>query len=182
MNKKMYELLLKNDVVIEEDLFNYGFYVLTTYMKYLMVLIPVSLTIKTFLETLIFIILFIPLRRYIGGLHMKNKESCFFASVIFGILIPYLSTYTYNFPIISTFVIFLICILMTKKYGVIDHPNKKISIKEKNIYLNKSLQIEFIYFLFCISSFFFSIFFINNIISYIFLFFIFGMLIKKLAH
>lgn len=179
MNKKdLYKFLIKNNVKIEEDLYNYGIYVLTTYFKYLIVLFPTSIVLGTFIETTTFILFFIPLRRYIGGFHMNNMKSCFYASVLIGIIIPYFSSHLFDFSMIHVFLIFVLCFLMTIKFGVIDHPKKVISDKEKRIYLHKSLKIEVMYFVISIISNLMSCLFISNLISYIYIFFMLGMIIK----
>ena len=179
MNKKdLYKFLIENNVKIEEELYNYGFYVLTTYLKYLIVLFPISIILGTFIETMVFILLFIPLRRYIGGFHMNNMKSCFYASVLIGIIIPYFSSHLFDFSMTHLFLIFVLCFFMTKKFGVIDHPKKVISDKEKRIYLHKSLKIEIIYFVISIISNLMSYLFISNLVSYIYIFFMFGMIIR----
>lgn len=183
MNReKLYTFLINNDIKIEEDLYNYGIYVLTTYLKYLIFLFPIALLMGTFIETTIFVLLFIPLRRYIGGFHMNNMKSCFYASVLIGIIIPYCSSHLFVFSMIHTLLIFVSCFWMTKKFGVIDHPKKVISNKEKIIYLEKSLKIEVIYFAISIISNLMSYYFINNLVCYIYIFFILGMIIKKIEN
>ena len=175
MNEKIYNYLLANKIFIEKDLFEYGFFVLCTYTKYLLFIIPISLLFNIFWETIFFVIFFIPLRRFIGGFHLNNYKMCFFCSVILAIAIPYFAKNIVISTCIPISLIYLFCLILTKKYGVIEHPNKEITESEKKTYLTYSLVIETFYYCISVFSFFYFDPIIHNILLLILSFFIVSM-------
>lgn len=142
--EKIYSLLQSNNISIEKDIFDYGFTIFITYLKYLAIIYPIAFILKIPYEVTIFILLFIPLRRYIGGYHLNNMTACLIASSMLAIIIPLIAL-SFNIQIIFKFIFLIICVYITYKIGTIDHPNKQISIIEKKKYTNKSIEIELIY-------------------------------------
>ena len=73
MKNKLYSYLINNNISIEKDVFEYGFEYFYSYIIYLLVIIPISVFNHFTVEIIIFIILYIPIRKNIGGFHLKNK-------------------------------------------------------------------------------------------------------------
>ena len=59
MKKKLYSFILSQNIFIEEDVFSYGYDVVTTYTLFLLILLPLSILNHTIIEILIFIFIFI---------------------------------------------------------------------------------------------------------------------------
>lgn len=171
MNRdKLFLLFKKNNINIEKDVFEYGLITLETYCKYLLFIIPISIFCGLFKEVMIFIILFIPVRRYLGGFHMKTMKACFYGSVVLAIVLPYFaSIISFNSPIIFL-VVDIICLYLSIKIGTIDHPNKKIDNDDKKKYTNKAFVIESTYIMLSLIAYLFSYIYVINVIMLILLF------------
>lgn len=179
MNDRIYSYLLQNDVIIDRELFDYGLFTIKTYSSYLIVILPVSFIFGSLFETLIFVFLFISLRRFIGGYHLENMNMCFLFSVILAIVIPLIARAFQATSIILLMVLFVLCFILTREFGVMDHPNKVITDSEKITYLNKALTIESVYFIVAVLSNYIGLAYISNIILLIYLFFIISTVLCK---
>ena len=146
MNKKIYNILKKNDIKIDEDLFYYGWANFTHYFVYL-----------------IFLLLYIPLRRYIGGFHFSSNIICIFFSTLISIIPPLLSK---QFFVSFRLVILTSLILLIETFLIapVDHKNKRLTNNQINLYKKKSIIIEFLYIGFIIISYKYSIHILINII------------------
>lgn len=145
LKDKIYRFILNQNINMDYDVFAYGYYVVTTYCLYLGILIPVSIFNHVFVETLIFIVVFVSLRQYLGGLHFSNYLVCLIVSVFVAIIVPLISCKIGNIPIYLRLIIILISILCTNLIGPIDHKNKKMSIREKEIFRKKANIILLFY-------------------------------------
>lgn len=146
-NDKVYNLLISNNIDIDRDIFDYGFLILKTYIKYLLVVLPFSIFLNLFFQLICFIIAFIPLRRYIGGYHLDSMKACFVASVLITFFIIFFSTHIEYIPLFIKLIVIFITIFITYHIGAMDHPNKRISIEEKKNYTSKAIKIELFYLL-----------------------------------
>lgn len=90
MKNKLYSYLINNNISIEKDVFEYGFEYFYSYIIYLLVIIPISVFNHFTVEIIIFIILYIPIRKNIGGFHLKNKYHCLILSIIVTLFVPIL--------------------------------------------------------------------------------------------
>lgn len=141
---KIYNYLINNNITIEKDVFNYGFDFFYSYFIYLLFIIPISIFNSTFLSVILFVMLYIPIRKNLGGFHLKNKYYCIILSIFVTILAPYISNYipvNYNSAL---FIIALNLILYTV-FIPMDCKEKLLSNKEKKFYKFLSLILHLIY-------------------------------------
>ena len=153
MNKKIYNILKKNDIKIDEDLFYYGWANFTHYFVYLIFTFILAFYCNCFKQTIIFLLLYIPLRRYIGGFHFSSNIICIFFSTLISIIPPLLSK---QFFVSFRLVILTSLILLIETFLI---ANNQI-----NLYKKKSIIIEFLYIGFIIISYKYSIHILINII------------------
>ena len=146
----LFDLLLEKKIKIDYDVFDYGLTTLIVYLKFIIIILPLSLILNIKKEIIVFLLFFIPLRRYIGGYHLKSNYSCLIASVLCSVLISFLSKYTPFLPLYIRLILLLICLFFVFKIGTVDHPNKKLKINEKKYYKKKSLTVVMIYMLFIV--------------------------------
>lgn len=147
MKKKLYSFILSQNIFIEEDVFSYGYDVVTTYTLFLLILLPLSILNHTIIETLIFIFIFISLRRYLGGLHFNSHKTCMLFSIIVSLLIPYINSHLNYINIIIRCLIFFIAFLSIYFIGVTDHKNKRLNTAEKKIFKHHAIILLCLYFL-----------------------------------
>ena len=163
MNKKIYNILKKNDIKIDEDLFYYGWANFTHYFVYLIFTFILAFYCNCFKQTIIFLLLYIPLRRYIGGFHFSSNIICIFFSTLISIIPPLLSKQlfvSFRLVILTS----LILLIETFLIAPVDHKNKRLTNNQINLYKKKSIIIEFLYIGFIIISYKYSIHILINII------------------
>ena len=163
MNKKIYNILKKNDIKIDEDLFYYGWANFTHYFVYLIFTFILAFYCNCFKQTIIFLLLYIPLRRYIGGFHFSSNIICIFFSTLISIIPPLLSKQlfvSFRLVILTS----LILLIETFLIAPVDHKNKRLTNNQINLYKKKSIIIEFLYIGFIIKSYKYSIHILINII------------------
>ena len=156
MKNKLYSYLINNNISIEKDVFEYGFEYFYSYIIYLLVIIPISVFNHFTVEIIIFIILYIPIRKNIGGFHLKNKYHCLILSIIVTLFVPILKKNMNMYFYFFTFIIVFNTILYIM-YVPIDCKEKILSKAEKKYYKFMAILIHFIYFLITIVSYQFNV-------------------------
>ena len=144
MKNKIYNYLMNNDIIVEKDVFEYGFDFFLSYLIYLLIIIPISILTDSFFEIILFIILYIPIRKNIGGFHLKNPYHCIILSSIVTLLIPYIQDYipiSYYFAISIIVLNFILYIMFIP----VDCKEKQLSDIEKKSYKLLSLKIHALY-------------------------------------
>lgn len=176
--EKIYISMKNNNINLDQDVFDYGFNILITYLKYLAVIIPFSILLSIVYEVFIFIIFFIPIRRFVGGFHFDNLNYCFIGSVVSVIALTFLGIHLHIYPVIAILIIIL-TFFCTVSIGTLEHPNKKLTLNEKQKYKKNALFVETIYVIIWITSKLIGYTYLSNIIILIFLFCIGGLCILK---
>lgn len=121
VSERITKLLLEKNYIEQSmyEVYKYGIMMLFEVMLSFITSIFVCCIMGMFLEGIIFFALFIPIRSYLGGLHMKSYVACFLCSGITMTLILILVKYLKLEPMISTIVLticeILIIFLATKE-------------------------------------------------------------------
>ena len=146
MRNRVYLLMKENNILIDEDIFGYGYSIFLQYFSYFLIVIPIALITNELFGMICFLLLFVPLRRYLGGFHFKRKGFCPVFSVVFSIVILNLfHKIEVNITLGSLFFIF--SIIICKLIAPIEHPKKKLDKNQKNIYNKKAIKVLISYFL-----------------------------------
>lgn len=138
MKEWLYSEFQKNNIDIGQDVFNYGISVLKEQFICIFISLIISYVLKTVREFFVFLLLFIPIRVNLGGYHCKTEINCYICSVSSCILFPTLIKFV-RINYLFEFIFAQIYIYFIFKWGIIDHPNKRLSIKEKQYHLKKLL-------------------------------------------
>lgn len=147
----IYTKLIENGIYVEEDIFNYGFLVLTRYLIYISIMFPLLITFGLVKPVFVFCISYFILRNHVGGVHVANPLLCVLTTVSITILVPWIAANNIinSFRIICTmYTIIIFSIYIIK---VADHPNKPLSSEEKNQHSKNAIVIilfEFLVFIF----------------------------------
>lgn len=127
-------LLIKNKIVdIEKrDECVYGAEVLLLNLSNILTALIISILSKTMLHFVAFMLIFVPLRIFIGGFHAKTSESCYLITsttyaltVLCVKLMPELYT---NIPAIITLAILIIPIIL---FAPVEHKNNPLNTDER---------------------------------------------------
>ncbi|MEG0661490.1 MAG: accessory gene regulator B family protein [Anaerorhabdus sp.] len=145
IENRVYNLLLLYGANIEKDVFSYGFITFLNYFVYLISIIPIAIAFNLIDKVIFFLIVFIPLRRYIGGFHFNSKLLCLIFSIIFTLSIPLLAIPLGKINIIIRACSLILGMIITCWIKAVDHPNKRISKKEKQLFTKRAILIELLY-------------------------------------
>lgn len=156
--------ILKKEVISKEDyeIYLYGF---QSFLELFLNLVC-SLCIAAFLhmevECLLFFLLFIPLRSFNGGLHLKSYFSCLiFSCGTMTVILLIVKYYILKAPV--SFSLYFIFMILIKLTGAVNHPNRPVDTEENQTFTHKTDRTLFIGFLIALS------FVLLNLKSYIFL-------------
>ncbi len=93
-------------------------------------------------EFLIFIIIFIPIRTYAGGLHMQNFRSCFFLSCLIQVGVLMLSEIV-SIPLLISWLLIAVSMITLLMIAPVPTINRQIDILESK-YLTKKIKFIFL--------------------------------------
>lgn len=114
----------------------YGLEAIYLNISKFIVYFTINAILGTFLEGIIFLILYIPLRSFSFGFHAKNSLTCWILSAIGFVIIPYISTIvTFNF--ISKIIIIIYSLTIYLLFSPADTPARPIINKEYRLKLKK---------------------------------------------
>lgn len=139
--------LVEKQIINKEDidLYEYSLSQTQVYIFFITCVFVVNVFTKEFFATTFFMILFLNLRRYCGGIHLKNQNSCLMLSVCVTCGIPILCKYIY-LKYDEIIVIQIIISMIISILPIIDHPNKRLTNNEKKKFKRKAM-IQLVYYL-----------------------------------
>lgn len=127
---------------IEEDELIYGNELIKRYILFFCI----SILEDCILNNLIFLLFYVPLKRYSGGIHFNNKYLCTLFSIISISIIPYIISNSHiSFAVYLIFFIYCVLIIFTK--GIFTNKNKRLLENELIMYKRYTLIILEVYFL-----------------------------------
>lgn len=122
----------------EKNLYLYCFGTIIEMSANLLTTLIIGALLHRFIETLIFMLVFIPLRSFAGGYHCEKAESCFILSI--AVYLTVMLSYKYLCGI-SAYWIYAICLVDLIAVIILSpvvSPNKPLSekVKNKNRYIS----------------------------------------------
>jgi accessory gene regulator B len=136
------EVLVNNDIIDndEKGIYEYGLEQGILILINIITTVIIGICFGMVIESIVFMLAYIPLRSYAGGYHAKNQLLCYFFSIGM-ILVALLGIKIINlFPMLSVVLIFISSVIIYIFSPVEDH-NKLLSEKEKTIYRKKVRKI-----------------------------------------
>lgn len=164
MKNKLYNYILKNKIDLDQDVYEYAILIIKRYFTVLLLTLPISYFLHILIETIIYLVLFSVLRKYIGGFHFNNNWACLIFSVISSVLLPYLAVLVISLNLIVSYILLIIDLFLTKKIAPVDHANKQISKNEILIYKKKAISLEIIYIIIFSITYFYHLNTISNLL------------------
>lgn len=146
--KKLADYIYEKEIITEElvEIYQYGFQCFLELSVSTMCSIIIALFLGMLPECLFFFLLFIPMRSYGGGLHMKTYFACFIGSCL--ILTSSLLAVKYlTIPIPISFALYLLAAILILVIGPVDHPNREIDEQENRTFMKRIYFTMFISFL-----------------------------------
>lgn len=139
--KKITASLVLNKIISPDDMeaYTYGLELLIPKLVlYLLVFILAALT-KTVVVSLLFVVMYMSLRKYTGGFHCKTAERCLCVSLLIHILmitVYYLSISTTDFILLALSAVSSVVIV---RFSPIENENRPLDNGEKHKYKVKSI-------------------------------------------
>lgn len=146
MCKTIAAKMVDNSIIkkTEMGLYAYGMRLMLMSVIDISVVIIIAIMFHRFVETVLFLLAFIPLRMYAGGYHAHSELGCFiifiFTYFIFLILIEYVPINTYPVIAVNVAILGLVCIL---KFAPIVNSNKPLSVARVIKYKKISIILAF---------------------------------------
>lgn len=128
MAVKLSNFLLSNKIIPEEyyEVYVYGNELLLSFVFSTSIILVIGLLIDRFIQTLLFLLIFILVRRYTGGYHANTYFKCKLATVTTYLSVLALSEYT-SIKKIHFLVLLVAGLAIIISMGPIENPNKPIS-------------------------------------------------------
>lgn len=133
LSERIVKFLLKQSGIKddEQDLYQYGFFILLSQMLYFIIACIIGILLGTFFESIIFYIAFQFIRRYAGGYHASTETRCEIMSTLSIlaciVLIRLSKTYDLQFALLALSAVSAMCIAILCP---LDTPEKPLSEKE----------------------------------------------------
>jgi len=146
--KKLADYIYEKEIITEElvEIYQYGFQCFLELSMSTICSIIIALFLGMLPECLFYFLLFIPIRSYGGGLHMKTYFACFIGSCL--ILTSSLLAVKYlTIPISISFALYLFTAILILVIGPVDHPNREVDAQENRTFIKRTYFMMLISFL-----------------------------------
>lgn len=139
LSRRLTDYILKKEIIKKEsyDIYQYGFQCFLELSVSTICSIIIALFLQMLPEALFFFLLFIPIRSFSGGLHLKNYFSCFLAS-IFVLTSTLLAVKYITVPLLISLVVYIFCVILIIAIGPINHPDREVDCDDNHIFKRKT--------------------------------------------
>ncbi|MCR4568497.1 MAG: accessory gene regulator B family protein [Pseudobutyrivibrio sp.] len=156
ISARLTDYILNKGLIKKEDynIYQYGFLCFLETTVGILSCIIISIIVGMFWEGVFFLLVFMPLRSFGGGLHLEKFYQCFIVSCLI-MIASLLIVKSFSIPkIISLSVVFLSSVALLL-IGPVDHPNREVEPEDNLIFIRKTKYTVFICMLVSIVLFFF---------------------------
>ena len=143
-SKSITNSLRKKGIVRDEfaDVYQYGFELLLSFLVSTGLIIIAGIILNRFIETLVFLLVFISLRSFTGGFHAMKYWICTVSTFgVYSLVMIVSSCVSVNFHVFYILFLFGSIILYIK--APVENPNKELTKKQKSRYKWISLVLFF---------------------------------------
>ena len=144
VSKSITNSLRKKGIVLDEfaDVYQYGFELLLSFLVSTGLIIIAGIILNRFIETLVFLLVFISLRSFTGGFHAMKYWICTVSTFgVYSLVMIVSSCVSVNFHVFYILFLFGSIILYIK--APVENPNKELTKKQKSKYKWISLALFF---------------------------------------
>lgn len=145
-------ILYKNNIIDSKmlDIYIYGFEVIVSGFVSIFIGLALGFIFAQIPESIVFLIVFILIRKYCGGYHADTYFRCNSIFMINIAIVMIILKINFNYSIYLHFIIGLICIITYITLAPIENKYKPLTYEEKKKYRITAIIISLIFF--CISS------------------------------
>ncbi|MBQ1992193.1 MAG: accessory gene regulator B family protein [Clostridia bacterium] len=140
VNKKIIEFFIENNMIKAEDkeLYQYALSITISALIHIFTLVVLGIIFGLLVESIVFYLCFIAIRKFAGGYHAKTAGGCYLFSVLLSVLLLItfkLSVLNISYIIaVTVFTVSFISLVCIWVMSPLDTENNPLSEKEKNIY------------------------------------------------
>lgn len=136
------EKLISEDIIVAEDkqLYIYGLKEGIIILLNLITVVALGILLDMLMESIIFMVTYMPLRSFAGGYHARTQIMCYLSSIVLIVLCLYIIGQI-NIDFISFAIMILLGIIPIAKFAPLADANKPICQKEKIIFRKKTKRI-----------------------------------------
>ena len=142
---RLTDYIFKKGLITEEnyEIYQYGFVCFLEFSIGILSMLIISISVGMFWEGLFFILIFMPLRSFGGGLHLKKFVNCYITSCL--ILLGTLLIVKYFSPpnIVSLIIVFVFAVVLLL-LGPVDHPNREVDADENKVFVRRTVITVFV--------------------------------------
>lgn len=144
------QYILNNEVIEntndEREYYQYGIEITISSILNIVLILGIGLITRNFVESLIFLLLFIPIRQFTGGFHANTYFKCnlFFCLLFSSVIILYRFTGSVLNVYLSILITF-ICVLLILAKCPIENKNKPIPKERRNFHKTMAALLSIVY-------------------------------------
>ena len=130
--KKFSNFLLRSKVIPQEyyEIYVYGNELLLSFIFSTSIIILIGLLFKRIIQTMLFLTIFILVRRHTGGYHAHTYFRCKLTTIMTYLSVLVLSEFT-NIIMVHYLILLVLGLFIIIFIGPIENPNKPISVEQK---------------------------------------------------
>lgn len=136
---KLAHYILEKGIITEDliEIYQYGFQCFLELSVSTICSIIIALFLGMLPECIFFFLLFIPMRSFGGGVHMKTYFTCFIGSCL--ILTSTLLAVKYlTIPLLIAFALYIFTAILILIIGPVDHPNREVDAQDNRTFIRRT--------------------------------------------
>lgn len=133
------DYILKKGIIDKKsyEIYQYGFQCFLEVSTSTICSVIIAVLLHMLPECLFFFLLFIPMRSFSGGLHLRTYFSCFIGSCL--ILTSTLLIVKYiTIPIPASFTLYAFCAIMILITGPVNHPDREVDSQDNLTFIRRT--------------------------------------------
>lgn len=137
--KKLADYIFEKGIITEDliDIYQYGFQCFLELSVSTLCSIIIALFLDMLSECIFFFLLFIPMRSFGGGIHMKTYFACFIGSC-FILASTMLAVKYLTIPLLITFILYIFTAILILIMGPVDHPNREVDAQDNRTFIKRT--------------------------------------------
>lgn len=144
---KLTNYILKKGIIDKKsyEIYQYGFQCFLEVSASTLCSIIIALLLHMLPECLFFFLLFVPMRSFSGGLHLKTYLACFIGSCLI-LTSTLLAVKYFTLPLTISFVLYAFAVIFILFIGPVNHPNREVSSQDNIVFTRRTYFTLFISF------------------------------------
>lgn len=147
ISKKIAEFLCSKNIIEKDkkEVYQYGYEVLVSGLTGFIIVLVLGLFMKRFVDSLLFLAVFVPVRQLTGGYHADSYLKCNIVFTIVYLIVMLVSeTMKLEISLLYMGIMLMLYILAVYEYAPMENPNKPLDADQKRINRKTALAVSVI--------------------------------------